>query len=127
MYLYGRKFVLYTDHRPLEWRITSPNLTGMHARWALMLQEFDFEVKYRKGLVNMNADGLSRSPLPETDDITGARVHDSGSSGEPGVNHRRGNQSVGALGMASLVRRSNAGGTYEPRGGWGGGLGHQGL
>ncbi|GAQ91227.1 hypothetical protein KFL_007470065 [Klebsormidium nitens] len=76
VYLYGVHFKLYTDHRPLEWLMTSQNLTGMHARWALMLQEFDFEVKYRKGLVNMNADGLSRSPLPETEDLTGARVHD---------------------------------------------------
>ena len=40
------------------------------------IKEFDFEVKYRKGLINMNADGLSRSPQPETDDLTGARVHE---------------------------------------------------
>jgi hypothetical protein len=75
VYLYGRKFLLYTDHRPLEWLMTSQTLTGMHARWALTLQEFDFEVKYRKGLVNMNADGLSRNLQPETEDLTGAREH----------------------------------------------------
>ena len=76
VYLYGNRFVLYTDHRPLEWLMTSPNLTGMHARWAMMLQEFDFEVRYRKGLINMNADGLSRSPQPETEDLIGARMHE---------------------------------------------------
>jgi hypothetical protein len=29
-------------------------------RWKLMLQEYDFEVKYRKGKANANADTLSR-------------------------------------------------------------------
>jgi hypothetical protein len=76
VYLYGRKFLLYTDHRPLEWLMTSQTLTEMHARWVLTLQEFDFKVKYRKGLVNMNADELSRNPQPETEDLTGAREHD---------------------------------------------------
>jgi hypothetical protein len=42
----------------------------------LILSEFDFEVKYRKGLVNMNADGLIRSPQPKTEDNTGARMHE---------------------------------------------------
>ena len=87
VYLYGARFILYTDHRPLEWLMTNPNLTGMHARWALMLQEFDFEVRYRKGLINMNADGLSRNPQPETEDPTGARMHEDAAGGgdpEPG-------------------------------------------
>jgi hypothetical protein len=75
VYLYGAHFILYTDHRSLEWLMTSQTLMEMHARWALILSEFDFEVKYRKGLVNMNAHGLSRSPLPETKDNTGARMH----------------------------------------------------
>jgi hypothetical protein len=39
IYLYGRPFVLKTDHKPLKWLITSKNLTGMHARWASILQE----------------------------------------------------------------------------------------
>ena len=81
VYLYGARFILYTDHRPLEWLMTNPNLTGMHARWALMLQEFDFEVRYRKGLINMNADGLSRNPQPETEDPTGARMHEDATGG----------------------------------------------
>jgi hypothetical protein len=57
--------------------MTSQTLTGMHTRWALILLEFDFEVKFMKGLVNMNADELSRSPWqPETEDNTGARMHE---------------------------------------------------
>ncbi|GAQ89454.1 putative retrotransposon protein [Klebsormidium nitens] len=89
VYLYGARFILYTDHRPLEWLVTNPNLTGMHARWALMLQEFDFEVRYRKGLINMNADGLSRNPQPETEDPTGARMHeDAAGGGDPGPGGR---------------------------------------
>jgi hypothetical protein len=32
VYLYGRKFLLFTDHRPLKWLMTSQTLTRMHAR-----------------------------------------------------------------------------------------------
>ncbi|KAE8964811.1 hypothetical protein PF011_g28532 [Phytophthora fragariae] len=42
--------------------MTSPNLTGKLHRWALTLQEFDFDVEYRPGSTNVVADALSRAP-----------------------------------------------------------------
>jgi hypothetical protein len=40
-----------------------------------MLIEYDFKVVHRAGLVNMDADGLSRSPVPSQADATSARWH----------------------------------------------------
>jgi hypothetical protein len=34
IYLYGRPFVLKTDHEPLKWLMMSEKLMEMHARWA---------------------------------------------------------------------------------------------
>jgi hypothetical protein len=47
VYLYGRRFVLLTDHEPLKWLMTNEKLTGMHARWAHILSEYDFDIKHR--------------------------------------------------------------------------------
>jgi len=44
--------------------IESPS--GRIARWALELQQYDFEIAYRKGQLIVLADALSRQPLPET-------------------------------------------------------------
>jgi hypothetical protein len=49
-------------------------LRGMLARWANILQEYDAEIKHRKGLKHMNADGLSRNPLSSDKDETDARM-----------------------------------------------------
>jgi hypothetical protein len=38
-----------------------------------MLMEYDFKVVHRAGLVNMDANGLSRNPVPSQADATGAR------------------------------------------------------
>ena len=43
-YLHGTAFTLVTDHKPLEWLMTSKQLTGQAARWALSLQEYDFTI-----------------------------------------------------------------------------------
>ena len=74
-YLYGNPFTLVKDHQPLKWLIDSDKLTSKLARWALMLQEYQFQVVHRAGLVNLDADGLSRNPCPSQQDTTGARWH----------------------------------------------------
>ena len=62
MYLYGRKFQLETDHKPLEY-IFQPKASkpppACIERWQLRLQEYDFNVVYRPGSQNL-ADSLSR-------------------------------------------------------------------
>ena len=55
----GRKFSLLTDHAPLQW-LLSQKMEGLLARWALATQEYDFNITYRKGSENSNADALSR-------------------------------------------------------------------
>ncbi|KAE9086185.1 hypothetical protein PF006_g26080 [Phytophthora fragariae] len=61
-YIYGRRFTIITDHSALKWLMTGPNLTGKLHRWALTLQELDFDVQYRPGATNVVADALSRAP-----------------------------------------------------------------
>jgi hypothetical protein len=75
IYLYGRPFVLKTDHEPLKWLMTSKKLTGMHARWASILQEYDVDIQHRAGVTHGDADGLLRNPLPSEEDRTDARMH----------------------------------------------------
>ena len=58
-YLLGRKFQLVTDHAPLQW-LSGQKMEGMLCRWALAMQEFSFDISYRKGSLNGNADALSR-------------------------------------------------------------------
>ena len=58
-YLLGRHFQLLTDHAPLQW-LSAQKMEGMLCRWALALQEYDFQIAYRKGSLNSNADALSR-------------------------------------------------------------------
>jgi hypothetical protein len=74
-YLYGQKFTLVTDHQSLKWLMESDKLTGKLVRWALLLQEYDFEVVHRAGIANLDADGLSRNPSPLDEDLTRARWH----------------------------------------------------
>jgi hypothetical protein len=84
-YLYGNEFLLVTNHQPLKWLMESDKLTGKLARWALMLMEYDFKVVHRAGLVNMDADGLSRNLVPSQVDAIGTRWHvDDGEDSLPG-------------------------------------------
>ena len=61
-YLYGRKFVLHTDHHSLKWLMSISDPTGRLARWSLLVQQYDFDIKHRPGAAHANADALSRRP-----------------------------------------------------------------
>jgi Tat protein secretion system quality control protein TatD with DNase activity len=59
-YLWGRKFIIRTDHKSLTWLQNFRNPSGMIARWIARLQEYDYELQYRPGPRHQNCDGLSR-------------------------------------------------------------------
>lgn len=70
-YLYGRQFIIKTDHQPLthifsESRATPVLASGRIQRWALILGGYDYSIQYKEGKKNANADALSRLPLPTT-------------------------------------------------------------
>ncbi|PNH01078.1 Retrovirus-related Pol polyprotein from transposon [Tetrabaena socialis] len=83
-YLHGRQFTLVTDHAPLLWLMENRDLTGQYARWALIMQEYNFDVAHRPGALHFNADVLSRSPVPSAWDGTGARLDEDTDPTPPG-------------------------------------------
>lgn len=62
-YLYGRKFIVVTDHRPLVSLFSHKNPSSKLTRIRIDLSDYDFEIVYKKGKINTNADALSRIKL----------------------------------------------------------------
>ena len=68
-YLYGRKFRINSDHKPLQYLFsenrTVPAMASARLqRWALFLSAYDYCISYTPGKNLANADSLSRLPLP---------------------------------------------------------------
>jgi transposase InsO family protein len=63
-YLLGHRFIVKTDHRPLQHLQTQPQLSRRQARWVIFLQEYDFDWEYVTGPSNRAADSLSRQNFP---------------------------------------------------------------
>ena len=59
-YLYGKEFVLVTDHQPLVWLMKMKNPTARLARWLIRIEQYDFKILHKKGKLHGNADGMSR-------------------------------------------------------------------
>jgi len=59
-YLYGRRFDVITDHKPLEWLEKMRETSDRLERWSIKLMSYDFKIHYRKGENHGNVDALSR-------------------------------------------------------------------
>ena len=59
-YIYGKPFVIVTDHNPLCWLNSVKETNYKLLRWSLLLGEYDYTVEHKSGILHANADSLSR-------------------------------------------------------------------
>ena len=69
-YIFSRKFLLYSDHKPLihifgESKSVPVMALAHLQRWALTLSSYTYSIKHKSGKSQGNADALSHLPLPE--------------------------------------------------------------
>ena len=68
-YLYGTTFTVVTDNNPLTYALSKAKLDATGHRWLSSLAPYDFNIVYRPGKSNVDADVLSRYP-DNTDEET---------------------------------------------------------
>ncbi|CAM8954167.1 unnamed protein product [Rhodiola kirilowii] len=66
-YLIGSKTIVYTDHAAIKYLLSKKDSKPRLIRWVLLLQEFDIDIRDKKGAENLVADHLSRLELRELD------------------------------------------------------------
>ncbi|GFW59678.1 integrase catalytic domain-containing protein [Trichonephila clavipes] len=81
--LSGRKFKVFTDHKPLAGFLSNKNPSSKILRWKLALEEFNYDIHYIRGSLNSVADHLSRCvnnitiALPDSKDLINMQHEDS--------------------------------------------------
>ena len=79
-YLVGAKIIVYTDHAAIRYLISNKDAKPRLLRWVLLLQEFDLDIRDKKGTKNVVVDHLSRLEylkpdlVPINDDFTYDRL-----------------------------------------------------
>ena len=63
-----RRFRIFTDHKALKYLMDQKVAVGKLGRWALKLQDFDFDIVHKPGKNNEVADALSRRTYTEVAD-----------------------------------------------------------
>lgn len=66
-YLHGSFTHVECDHVAVNSVLKKKQLAGRHARWALAVQDYRFDVRYRSGTSMVDVDALSRAPVAALD------------------------------------------------------------
>jgi hypothetical protein len=61
------KVIVYTDHAPIKYLLAKKDAKPRFIRWILLLQQFDVEIRDKKGVENVVADHLSRMNCGQDD------------------------------------------------------------
>lgn len=64
LYGYSKKVIIFTDHQPLTYALSSKNTNSKMKRWKAILEEYNNELRYTP------ADALSRPPQPNLNAFT---------------------------------------------------------
>ncbi|RDX74255.1 Retrovirus-related Pol polyprotein from transposon 17.6, partial [Mucuna pruriens] len=75
-YLLGSKIIIFSDHAALKFLLKKPNVKPRLIRWMLLLQEFELEIKDKKGGENADLTQLERrvGPLPIQDEFLDEQI-----------------------------------------------------
>nr|GEZ45187.1 retrotransposon protein, putative, Ty3-gypsy subclass [Tanacetum cinerariifolium] len=68
-YLYGKKCIVFTNHKSLQHVLNQKELNMRQRRWLELLADYDCEIRYHPGKANIVADALSRKRIIKSHEI----------------------------------------------------------